>query len=318
MDKIPLIVVCGPTAVGKTALAILLAEAYGGEIVSADSMQIYKGLNIATAKPSKDELAAVPHHLIDEISSDTDFSVADYVGLASSAIADIISRGKLPVICGGTGLYINSLIDNLSFDKTSADIKLRERYLAFAESNGNHALWEKLNEIDPASAATIHENNLKRVVRALEVYEQSGKKMSQARLDSRLKPSPYNPYMAGLSYSERSLLYEAVNKRVDLMLENGLVDEVNEAYKSGVMAKTSAQAIGYKELLPFINGECGLNDAVEILKRETRRYAKRQLTWFRRDRRIRWFFRDEYDSLEKISGKIQKDIAKTDFLCYNI
>lgn len=314
MDKIPIIAVVGPTASGKTALAIELAKAYGGEIVSADSMQIYEGMDIATAKPTPEELAQVPHHLIGVIPPDKDFSVADYVSLAKREIDDITARGKLPILCGGTGLYINSLIDNVKFDETGADKALREKYTKIAEESGNRALWEMLKKVDPASASTLHENNVNRVIRALEVYELSGKRLSESRAESRSIPSPYKPYIVGLTYSDREMLYSRIGERVDQMLEAGLIKEADEIRKSPQLRKTSAQAIGYKELLPYFDGKYDLITAIDKIKQETRRYAKRQLTWFRRDKRVNWIFRDEYESVEKISEKIQKDIAKTDFL----
>ncbi|MCD7727901.1 MAG: tRNA (adenosine(37)-N6)-dimethylallyltransferase MiaA [Ruminococcus sp.] len=314
MEKIPVIVVLGPTASGKTALAIELARAYNGEIVSADSMQIYKGMDIATAKPTPYELSLVSHHLIGFVEPDERFSVADYVKEAQRVICDINSRGRQAILCGGTGLYINSLIDNIRFDDTHEDFELRERYLKIAEEKGNHYLWEQLKSVDEQAALNIHENNLTRVIRALEVYELSGKTISQAKAESRLEPSPYRAYFIGLKFSDRQMLYDRINNRVDKMVEMGLVEEARNAYlKSGSMV-TAQQAIGYKELIPYFQGRSSLSECIEKIKRETRRYAKRQLTWFRRDSRINWVDCDKFVDIKKISEKIQKDIAKSDFL----
>ncbi len=314
MEKIPVIVVLGPTASGKTALAIELAKVYNGEIISADSMQIYKGLDIATAKPTKEEMSSVPHHLIGFLDPDESFSVADYVLTASKAIGKIRARGKLPIICGGTGLYINSLIDNVKFDDTTADPGIRDKYLRIAKDKGNHYLWEMLFKVDEESAASIHENNVNRVIRALEVFEVSGNKLSISKAGSKKEPSPYKPYMIGLNFSDRAMLYKRINERVDKMIECGLIDEVKEVYSLNSHMKTAHQAIGYKELIPYFEGKCDLSSAIEKIKQETRRYAKRQLTWFRRDTRIHWICCDDFVNIEKISEKIQKDIAKTDFL----
>lgn len=314
MKKIPVIVVLGPTASGKTALSIELAKVYNGEIVSADSMQIYKGMDIATAKPTKEEMSNVPHHLIGFVDPDKRFSVAEYVETAKKVILDVSSRGKMPIICGGTGLYINSLIDNIKFDDTSEDFKLREKYQRIAKENGNHYLWEKLRSVDEKAALGIHENNVTRVIRALEVYELSGKTISEAKDISRAEPSPFDAYFIGLNFSDRQMLYEKINKRVDKMIEIGLIEETKQAYSRNCSMKTAHQAIGYKELIPYFEGESCLEACIDKIKQETRRYAKRQLTWFRRDTRINWINCDEFGSIKKISEKIQKDIAKSCFL----
>ncbi len=314
MKKIPVIVVLGPTASGKTALSIELAKVYNGEIVSADSMQIYKGMDIATAKPTKEEMSNVPHHLIGFVDPDKRFSVAEYVETAKKVIFDVSSRGKMPIICGGTGLYINSLIDNIKFDDMSEDFKLREKYQRIAKENGNHYLWEKLRSVDEKAALGIHENNVTRVIRALEVYELSGKTISEAKDISRAEPSPFDTYFIGLNFSDRQMLYEKINKRVDKMIEIGLIEETKQAYSRNCSMKTAHQAIGYKELIPYFEGESCLEACIDKIKQETRRYAKRQLTWFRRDTRINWINCDEFGSIKKISEKIQKDIAKSCFL----
>lgn len=285
MDKIGIAVVCGATASGKTKLAIDLAKQFDGEIVSADSMQIYKGMDIASAKPSKEEQEGIPHHMMDFLEPTKAFSVADYVEMARPIIADIHARGKLPIICGGTGLYINSLVDNIEFDNTGCDYEFREEMRALAAEQGNGALLERLREIDPQSAARLHENNLSRIIRALEVYKISGKTMTSLQDESRRNPSPYEPFMIMLDYEQREVLYERIDKRVDIMLEAGLIEEAKEFFTHDDYI-TAAQAIGYKELKPYLDGLEMLEVCVERLKRETRKYAKRQLTWFRKDTRI--------------------------------
>ena len=230
MEKIFIVVVCGATASGKTRLAIDLAKRFDGEIVSADSMQIYKKLNIASAKPDEEEKQGIPHHLMDFLEPVTPFSVADYVPMARKVIEDIHSRGKLPIICGGTGLYINSLVDNIEFDNTGSDPAFREEMKKLAEEQGNGAVLEKLREIDPESAARLHENNLSRVIRALEVYRISGKTMTQVQAESRMNPSPYEPCMMMIDYEDREVLYERIDRRVDIMIESGLLEEAEEFF----------------------------------------------------------------------------------------
>lgn len=313
MSKQPIIVVLGPTATGKTKLAVELAKLYNGEVVSADSMQIYRGMDILTAKPNDAEMQGIKHHLIDFLEPDRDFSVADYVKLANSAIDDIAFRGKLPILAGGTGLYINSLIDNVKFDETTGDKELRERLFNLAKEKGNHYLWERLLEVDEAAALAVHENNLTRVIRALEVYEKTGQKLSEHKKSSRLEESRFIPAMIGLTFSDRKLLYDRINKRVDAMLSNGLLSEAEKIYK-GKTINTAHQAIGYKELIPYFSKQSSLDDCIEKIKMETRRYAKRQLTWFRRDDRIFWVEVDKYKNIEEILEKTKIYIAK----CINL
>ncbi len=317
MDKIPLIVVCGPTASGKTKIAVELAKMYNGEVVSADSMQIYKGLSIATAKPDKEEMHGVPHHLIDFLDLGESFSVADYVSMAYEVIRDIHSRKKMPILCGGTGLYISSLVENVKFDDTGSDENIRKRLTEQSKEFGNHALWERLAQIDPETAEKVHENNLPRVIRALEVYELTGVKLSQHKINSRREASPYDACIIGLTCEDRNKLYEKIDLRVDLMLEKGLVDECREVYESGQL-KTAHQAIGFKELVPYFKNECGLDECIDKIKLETRHYAKRQLTWFRNLNGINWVETDKFDSFEKILKNIENIVAKTKIMCYNI
>ncbi len=286
-NKSFVVVVCGPTASGKTKLAVDLALAFDGEIISADSMQIYKYMNIATAKPDESEKQGIKHHLMDFLEPYESFSVADYVALSHTVIADIISRSKLPIIVGGTGLYIDSLLNNIQFDETGADYQYRDELKLLAAKNGNKVLHDMLREIDTETANKLHENNLSRIIRALEVYKLSGKKLSELEAQSRSKPSPYKPLFFGINYESRDDLYERINRRVDIMLESGLIEEARWFYSMGDLP-TSAQAIGYKELKPYLDGKATLNECTERLKQETRNYAKRQLTWFRKNKDINW------------------------------
>lgn len=286
-DKIRVIAIVGPTASGKTALGAEIAEEFSGEVVSADSMQIYKGMDIATAKPTKEEMRGIPHHLIGFLDRNVSFSVADYVELAGSVIGDISERKKLPVIVGGTGLYVSSLLDNIKFADIKSDAGLRKKLEDEAERLGNSYLFEKLEKVDPESAAELHPNNLVRVIRALEVYELTGKKLSLFKAESRLEESPYDPVMIGLDYNDRQILYDRINKRVDIMVKNGLVEEAQSIFDSCNM-KTAGNAIGYKELIPYFKKEKSLEECISKIKQETRRYAKRQLTWFRKNAKINW------------------------------
>lgn len=316
MNKIPVLVVCGPTASGKTAVSVELAKIYNAEIISADSMQIYKGLHIATAKPTVNEMKGIVHHLVDVFDLDMDFSVADYVKQASEIIRRVYLSGKLPIICGGTGLYISSLIENVKFDDTGNDQSIRQRLSQEAEEKGNHYLWEKLCEVDSETALKVHENNLPRVIRALEVYELTGITLSQHKINSRKEESPYDTCIIGLTCEDRDKLYDRINKRVDEMVQNGLVDECRRVYEQGEI-KTACQAIGFKELIPYFKGVCSVEECIDKIKLETRHYAKRQLTWFRRMSGIRWVYVDKYDSFEKIIKNIENIVAKSKIMCYN-
>ncbi|MDE6148941.1 MAG: tRNA (adenosine(37)-N6)-dimethylallyltransferase MiaA [Ruminococcus sp.] len=313
LKKIPLIVIAGPTASGKTKLAVEIAKKYDGEVISADSMQIYKEMNIASAKPTVDEMQGIPHHLIDILEPDYTFSVAEYVKMAKDVIMDVYSRKKTPIICGGTGLYISSLIDNVKFDDTGNDNAIRNKLQREAEQFGNHYLWEKLNEIDPETAANVHENNLPRVIRGIEVFELTGIKLSEHKINSRKESTPYNPCIIGLTFSDRALLYDRINKRVDSMIVNGLVSEAKYMYENCKTA-TSRQAIGYKELIPYFENTCTLDSCVEKIKQETRHYAKRQLTWFRRIDGIQWVEVDKFDEYKNFIEKVENIIAKTEIL----
>ena len=303
--------VVGATASGKTDLGVQLALHYNGEVVSADSMQIYKGLDIATAKPTPDEMQGVPHHLISTLSPETPCSVADYVAYARAVIADIHARGKLPIVVGGTGLYIDSLLENIQFPDVPSSQAVRDRLAAEAETEGAAALLARLQECDPASAAKLHENNLRRVIRALEVYELTGTTLSEFARQSRSVPPPWNVTWFGVGFVDRQKLYDSIDRRADHMLETGLADGVREEYESHRRRATAAAAIGYKELLPWLCGEASMEECVAKLKQETRRYAKRQGTWFRRNGQINWIYRDNICDNMEIFLKCRKIIAKS-------
>ncbi len=283
MNKI--IVVSGPTASGKTALAVELAKKYGGEVISADSMQIYTDMDVASAKATVEEQQGIPHHMMDFLDPSESFSVADWVKMAGECAEDIISRGKIPVICGGTGLYISSFVDNLQFDDSECDYGFRDEMRKFAEENGAEALLEKLREVDPETASELHANNVSRVIRALEVYKTTGHTIAEAKRASRNAPSPYEFILLTLDFEQREQLHERINRRVELMLQNGLVQEARTCFDQPERP-TAAQAIGCKELYPYFRGERTLEECVEELKLRTRQNAKRQLTWFRRDSRF--------------------------------
>ncbi|MGN0181801.1 MAG: tRNA (adenosine(37)-N6)-dimethylallyltransferase MiaA [Candidatus Ornithomonoglobus sp.] len=286
MKKIPLVVVAGPTASGKTRLAIDIAKRFDGEIVSADSMQIYKYMNIGTAKPTAEERAECPHHLIDFVEPDAEFSVADYTALAHKVIADITARGKLAVMCGGTGLYINSVVNDVTFCEQDTDYEMREKLRALAEREGGERLLGILSEFDPVSAGRLHPNNLRRIIRAIEFYRTTGVPISEHQEMTKRTESRYEPVMFCINH-DRSVLYERINRRVDMMLDEGLLDEVKRIMDMGYTKDmNSMKGIGYKEIMDYFSGECTLEEAVVNVKQGSRRYAKRQLTWFRRDERI--------------------------------
>ena len=291
-NKIKILAVAGPTASGKTALAVALAKAYNGEVISCDSMQIYRHLAIATAKPSAEEMQGVPHHLIDFLEPQERFSVADYVALAAKAAEDIRARGKLPILCGGTGLYFSAFIDGLRFSEAGSDEQYRKHLEARAAKEGAEVLLEELRGFDPEAAAKLHPNNLKRIIRAMEHYKLTGETITNQNAQSKRIPSVYDPLILGIGFHERAALYERINTRVDRMLEAGLLEEARWYFSQEGFVTASA-AIGYKELRPYFDGKCSLDEAVESLKKETRHYAKRQLTWFKRDTRIHWIFTDE-------------------------
>lgn len=293
-NKTPLLVIVGPTASGKTSLSVKLALKYNGEIVSADSMQIYKGMDIGTAKITTSEMHGVSHHLIDIVNPSENFSVAKYVKLAKKAISDIHNRGRLPVVVGGTGLYINSLLQNINFGNFNGDSEYRKYLNEIAKEKGGAELKKMLSEVDMESALHLHENDIKRLIRALEIYKVTGRTKTEWVRESKAIPSPYNSLIIGLTFENRQVLYDRINERVRRMIEFGLVDEVKNLLNSGIDKNTTAmQGIGYKEIVGFIEGERTLEEATECIKQESRRYAKRQLTWFRKNERIKWIFVDK-------------------------
>ena len=298
-NKIPLIVVAGPTASGKTSLGVELAKRLDGEVVSADSMQIYQGMDVASAMPTEDEMQGIPHHMIKFLPQGERYSVAAYCERANQCIADIVSRGKQPILVGGTGLYINSLVDNISFTEEETDLELRSKLNKRLEEEGAEALLQELASVDPESAARLHINDSKRIVRALELYYQTGVTITEQTKLSRQGGSPYNPLIIGLNARDREFLYERINRRVGIMAQNGLVEEAKLCI--GSEKGTAAQAIGHKELMPYFNGEMSLEEALDNLRMQTRRYAKRQLTWFRKDERVNWLYIDDYASFDELA-----------------
>ena len=284
---IPLIIIEGPTASGKTDLAVKTAQMIGGEVVSADSMQIYKYMDIGSAKPTEEEMCGVPHHLISIAEPTENFSLHEYVPAAHKAIADIAKRGKIPVMAGGTGLYIDTVKNNIILTNEKDDPSVRKKYEDFYEKNGVDELHRLLCEKDPVSAEKIHKNNVKRVIRALEVNELAGMSMTDAQEKSRTGEKIYDVFEFAIDY-DREVLYDRINRRVDIMFDKGLLEEVEYCIGLGCTRKnTSMQAIGYKEILDYFDGFCTLDESKEKIKTESRRYAKRQLTWFRRSN-ITW------------------------------
>lgn len=295
--KTKLIVVAGPTAGGKTGLGIEIAKAVNGEIISADSMQIYKDMGIATAAPTADERAKAPHHLVEFLDRDKTFSVSDFCALAENAVKDITGRGKVPILVGGTGLFIDSFVDNIKFIEADTDFELRGRLM----KKDADELYSELASIDPKAAEKIHKNNKSRVVRALEIYYSSGKTKSNQDEASRLEDTPYEVLYFVVGYKNRETLYGRINRRVDIMLQNGLLEEAKRCLASA--GKTSAQAIGHKELKPYLNGDISLEEAAENLKKETRHYAKRQITWFKKRKNAVWLYADEEDIVSAAVNK---------------
>ncbi|WP_027356464.1 tRNA (adenosine(37)-N6)-dimethylallyltransferase MiaA [Desulfofundulus thermocisternus] len=306
MEKsIPLLVLVGPTAVGKTAVSVEVALKLGGEIVSADSMLVYRYMNIGTAKPTMEERRGIPHYMIDIIDPDESYSVALYQAQARQHIREIWERGKLPLLVGGTGLYIRSVIEPYHFTGAGVDEHFRSQLLKEAREKGAQALYQRLVEVDPETAAKVHPNNLKRVIRALEVYHLTGHPMSSA-LRQKGDGPPYNTLIIGLTM-DRQRLYQRIEARVEQMLEMGLVDEVRSLLKRGYSPYlTSMQGLGYKEIIAYLRGLSTIEEAIYLLKRNTRRFAKRQFTWFKRDPRINWINIGHYTGITEIAQEITK------------
>lgn len=308
MKKIPVVAVVGPTASGKSDLAVEICLEFGGEAVSADSMQIYKGIDISTAKPTEEEKKGVPHHMMGFLDDTKSFSVAEYQRMAGECIRDIHSRGKLPVIVGGTGLYIDTLLNDIKLTEDSFDERTRAKLLERVENEGVESLLSELQKVDPEYAAKLHPNNVKRIVRALEVWYSSGITMTR-QLEESHRESPYDVCFIGIDATDRAFLYERINRRVSVMLESGLEEEARE-YLSKKNTATSSQAIGCKELKPYFDGEITLSEAADNLRQATRRYAKRQLTWFRRNKEINWLMADKYNSKKEMHEEAFKIIRK--------
>lgn len=294
MSRIKTVFIVGPTASGKTGLGVSLAERFSGEIVSADSMQIYKGIHIASAAPDTAEMREIPHHLLEFLEPSVSYSVAEYVKSAREIILDIAKKGRLPIVVGGTGLYISSLADNTEYTEEETDYELRRSLENRFDEIGAEQMLRELAEFDPDTAARLHPNNRRRIIRAFEVYKTTGKTVTEQNALSHLGEEYIEPLLIGINYRDREKLYERINRRVDIMLESGLLEEAKTAV---LQSGGAVQAIGHKELSGFLKGEYTLEEAVENLKRQTRRYAKRQLTWFNRDKRINWIYADETEDL---------------------
>lgn len=308
MNAIPLLVLAGPTAVGKTAFSFAVAEQFDVEIISGDSVQVYRGMDIGSAKATPEEREKVPHHLIDCFDPDETFTVVDFKAMAERKIREIHSRGRLPFIVGGTGLYIESVVYDYQFPEAPQDLESRAKWNAFAEEHGTQALHRLLQERDPVSAKRIHPNDKKRLVRAMEVYDATGRPMSEQN-EKKAKQTPYHLCMIGLTM-DRQLLYERINQRVDAMLKAGLVEEVEALLNRGYTRELpSMQAIGYKEIAAYLEGEISYEEAVRLLKRNTRQFAKRQLSWFRSMPQIIWVDVTETTKFDTHSRKINAIIA---------
>lgn len=316
-EKKPLIILTGPTAVGKTKSSIGLAKAIGGEIISADSMQVYRHMDIGSAKITKEEMADVPHYLIDVLEPEEEFHVVRFQQMAKAAMADIYSRGKIPIIVGGTGFYIQALLYDIDFTENEGDSVYREKLEALAKEKGAAYLHGQLAMVDPKSAEEIHANNIKRVIRALEFYHQTGQKISEHNERERQKESPYQ-FCYFVLNDRRECLYERIDQRVDQMIRNGLVQEVQTLKERGCTKQmVSMQGLGYKEIFSYLEGDCSLEEAVYIIKRDTRHFAKRQLTWFKRERDVIWVQKDElnYDDKKLLQSLLESIKERMNLPC---
>lgn len=308
-NGIPLVVLTGPTAVGKTNLSIKLAKAIGAEIISADSMQVYKRMNIGTAKITKEEMQSVPHYMIDILEPEEEFNVVMFQEYAKRYIAEIISRGHIPLITGGTGFYIQALLKDVSFTEQETDYRLRNELEQYARVHGNDALYKRLQEIDPEYAESVHSNNIKRIIRAIEYYEQTGEKFSVHNSREALRQSPYN-YAYFVLNDNRDVLYERIDNRVDNMMDAGLVNEVKSLMAEGCTPDmVSMQGLGYKEIIAYLNNQYDYEYAVALLKKMTRHFARRQLTWFKRENDTIWYNKSELSEeaiLNKMISQLQE------------
>ena len=312
-NKPKIIAVVGPTASGKTALSVALAKALGGEVLSCDSMQIYRDMDIGTAKPTVEEQEGVPHHLLDIAAADEPFSCAEYAAMAKAKVNEVLARGKLPIFCGGTGLYLDGVLrGGNSYEKTETDPVYRAELERMAAEQGVEAVHAMLAAVDPEAAEATHMNNVKRVIRALEIYHTTG--MTKTELDRRsvMAETDYDALVLGIRFPDTEALYRRINLRVDIMIEQGLVEECRALMAAGVFERsaTAAQAIGYKELFPYLRGELPLESCVETLKMATRRYAKRQMTWFRMHGNVQWLDRDETTTGEQLLLAAEEKIKK--------
>lgn len=310
MNKRPLIILTGPTAVGKTALSIKLAKAVNGQMISADSMQVYRHMDIGTAKIKPEEMQGIPHYLIDVLEPEEDFNVVRFQHMAKEALAKIYAEGGIPIVVGGTGFYIQALLYDIDFEENDEDTTYRQELQQLSEAKGAEYLHEMLKQVDPESAQTIHANNVKRVIRALEFHHQTGLPISAHNEEQRQKESPYH-FLYFVLNDDRQMLYDRIDKRIDIMLEQGLVDEVKELVASGCKRDmVSMQGLGYKEILNYLEGNCTLEEAVYILKRDTRHFAKRQLTWFKREREVIWLNRPDFQDDDAILAYALEEIRR--------
>ena len=298
-----IVVICGPTASGKTALSIALAKAFDGEVVSADSMQIYRRMDIGTAKPTREEMDGVPHHMLDVAEPGEAYSVSRYVEEATACVEDILARGKLPIVCGGTGLYIDGLIRGTDYQPAGTDNGIREQLEGEWEAQGAEEMMARLAAVDPDSAARLHLSDKRRILRALEVYLATGETITVHNARTKAIPPRYEAIMIGLNTEPRQILYDRIDRRVGIMLEQGLLQEVQSLLEDGLLDGTAAQAIGYKELLAYFRGEMTLETAADLIRQKSRNYAKRQLTWFRRDERVKWIV---YNAPEAAQAVLQE------------
>lgn len=298
--KPPLVILTGPTAVGKTEISIKLAKRINGEIISADSMQVYRYMDIGTAKIQKEEMQGVPHYLIDILEPKEEFNVVKFQEYALNAMNEIYAKGKIPIIVGGTGFYIQSVLYGIDFSDNDEDSSYRKELEELAITKGQTYLHDELKKVDEISANSIHQNNVKRVIRALEYYHQTGLKISEHNEEQRQKESPYN-FSYFVLTNHRNVLYERINLRIDKMLEAGLIEEVKNLLQKGCTKEmVSMQGLGYKEIISYLDGECTLEEAIYLLKRDTRHFAKRQLTWFKREKEVTWIEKNEYEDKEEI------------------
>lgn len=316
-NKRPLIILTGPTAVGKTALSIKLAKAINGQMISADSMQVYRGMDIGTAKIMQSEMQGIPHYLIDVLEPTEDFNVVRFQQMAKEALEKIYAEGSIPIVVGGTGFYIQALLYDINFEENDEDTAYRQELQRLAEEKGAEFLHDMLAKVDPESAKAIHANNIKRVIRALEFYEQTGICISAHNEEQRQKESPYN-FLYFVLNDDRQILYERIDKRIDIMLEQGLVDEVQNLMDNGCERDmVSMQGLGYKEILEYLEGKCTLDEAIYILKRDTRHFAKRQITWFKRERDVHWLNRQNYTGEEDMLAYMLEQLKNQEIIRMN-